>query len=88
MKLRWITLGAAIAMATAMGVASGLKGWHSTPSFWTAGLNFPGIIAGIWTGILFGESMLVTILVTVLVNWAFYYWTVKGILLLKRRASR
>jgi hypothetical protein len=87
MKLRWITLVPAAAMSGAMAIAANLNGWHSTEGLWATILNLPGSIVGGWTEALVGESFLLYVVIA-LVNWAFYFWTIKGVLFLKHKLSK
>jgi energy-coupling factor transporter transmembrane protein EcfT len=47
--------------------------------------NFPGMIVGIWAGSVVGE--VTGYILSGLVNWAFYFYASKGLILLKRRFS-
>ncbi len=74
-------------MSGAMAIAANLNGWNSMQGICAIVLNLPGSIAGAWTEALIGESFL-RYVVVVLVNWAFYFWTIKGILCLKHQLSK
>jgi hypothetical protein len=85
----WIALLVSVAFAGSMIVASSMYGWHSTPVFWLAGPNLPGLTLassisperdrdpGAW----FYPIWL-------LVNWAFYFLLIKGVTLLKNKISK
>ncbi len=75
-------------MAAAMPIAAYPKGWHSTAAIWVGIFNLPGIIPGIWAGTLAGDSVFLTFLVTALANWAFYFWTIKGVMFLKHKLPK
>lgn len=72
-------------MAAAMAIAVQSQGWHSTAGIRCSLLNLPGAILGGLAGDLAEDSLLIVLPVTALANWAFYFWTVRGLLLLKHK---
>jgi hypothetical protein len=84
MILRLTTLLIAVVLTSSMATAVHAYGAHSTPGLWLAIANFPGIAPGVWVSSLIGESPWLY-LVCAAVNWAFYFYLVKVVLLMKRR---
>jgi len=61
-----LTLFAAVALVSSLGIAAHLYGTHSTPCIWLAFLNLPGVLFIAWLN--GGPGFLIA----VLVNWIFY----------------
>jgi hypothetical protein len=76
MTLRVTTLLIAVVLTRLMA--------HSTPGIRLMIVNFPGVAAMIWAGLLIGENHVMYV-VCALVNWAFYFYLAKAALALKSR---
>ncbi len=85
----WIALLISVVLAGSITVASSMHGWHSTPVFWLAVPNLPGMALASWIspekdgdpGVWFHPIWL-------LVNWACYFLLIKGVVVLKNRLSK
>jgi hypothetical protein len=79
-----LTFLLALGMTFAMVILTHEYGGHSTPGIRIFVANCPGAIVAAWVSLLvgFGPTFYV---VTVLANWAFYFYLIKGVTLLIRR---
>ena len=84
MALRLITLLIAVVLTSLMAIAMHVYGAHSTPGIRLMIVNLPGFAVMIWGGLLIGDNP-VMYGVCALVNWAFYFYLAKAVLLLKSR---
>lgn len=49
--------------------------------------NIPGIAVGLWVGMWMRENEYVFYVLSAATNWVFYFYLIKGALLLKRKLS-
>ncbi len=84
MKIRLTALLIAISLTGSMAAAVHVYGAHSTPGIRLAIANLPGSIVGVWASMLIGETPWLY-LVCALANWAFYFYLINAVLLLKHR---
>jgi hypothetical protein len=84
-----IALVVAGILAAVLPVAGHLYSWHSTPVFWAAGINFPGVIIATWLSLLVRHQDFKPLdyAVVALSNWGFYSLIIWGVQKLKRRRA-
>jgi hypothetical protein len=90
MKVYLIALLIVVALAGSMAAAAHTYGWHSTPGIRLMLLNLPG--TGVAIAIVsrverIGANDLMLYLICMPVNWVFYFYLIKGAMLLKRKVS-
>lgn len=79
-----VTFVLALGMTTTMAILGHVYGWHSTPGILISLANCPGAIVGVWASMLVAEGPGFYVL-SGLVNWAFYFYVIKGMMLLIRK---
>jgi len=85
----WIALLIAVALTGPMAVAGSMDGWHSTPCFWLAVPNLPGLALSSWISTeKDGDPGVWFYPIWLLVNWASYFLLIKGVILLKNKFSK
>jgi threonine/homoserine efflux transporter RhtA len=77
-------------MTTPMLMVNLSHGLHPTAGIWAEVANFPGmyIAAWLWSKRWIADNILAILAVTAAVNWALYFWAVKGIGFLKHKLSK
>ncbi|MGD0758086.1 MAG: hypothetical protein ABR921_04205 [Candidatus Sulfotelmatobacter sp.] len=87
MKVHLIALLIVVALTGSMAAAAHAYGWHSTPGIRLMLANIPGIAVGLWVGMWMRENEYVFYVLSAATNWVFYFYLIKGALLLKRKLS-
>ncbi|MFZ0954784.1 MAG: hypothetical protein WAN60_00455 [Candidatus Sulfotelmatobacter sp.] len=86
MKAHLIALLIAAALTGSLAAAAHAYGSHSTPGIRLMLANLPGIVVGLWVG-QWIENDYVFYALSAVVNWVFYFYLIKGAMLLKRKLS-
>jgi hypothetical protein len=90
MKVALIALLIVIVLTGSMAAAGHLYGWHSTPGILLMLVNLPGFGVAAWCVSLVGpilEHDFVLYVISAPLNWVFYFYLIKGAVLLKRKLS-
>jgi len=86
MKIHVIALLIVLVLTGSLAAAAHAYGSHSTPGIRLMLANLPGIAVGLWVG-QWIENDYVFYALSALANWVFYFYLIKGALLLKRKLS-